>query len=166
MNNDIFEIGDFIMLQSLDSTYYVGKLHKIITDNGMKKAPYWPCIEIQLYIFKDKIDREFNGINDQEKYDSISHYEVFKTETYIKDYAENILCHCKLLSLQDYESSNQHSENSFFTRAIYDFNTVLLIYLCFELENTIASYFRMGTKLYMRKSYEPGSIIYQLRNVQ
>lgn len=107
-------------MNSTEGDYYVGELAQIKPKYGMPKASYWPSIVIQLYIFKEEIDRKLNGLLDQDKYDSISNYEVFRTEKLINDYCENILRQGKLLSYSEYENDDQHSENSFFTRANYN----------------------------------------------
>lgn len=77
-----------------------------------------------MHIFKDEIDRSLNGLDDEDKFASLSNYEVFETDALKRDIVENILCLGKLLSYEDYEANDQHSDYTFFTRARYNMTSV------------------------------------------
>lgn len=47
---DIYSIGDNLLIRDSSDGFLVGKLINIIPTNGDKKYNYWPTIEVQWYI--------------------------------------------------------------------------------------------------------------------
>ena len=45
--SDIYSIGDCILIRDSNEGFLVAKLEKIIKNNGYKKYPFWPTIEVQ-----------------------------------------------------------------------------------------------------------------------
>jgi hypothetical protein len=45
--NDIFSLGDCLLVRDQFEGFLIGKLIKIIPSGGFKKYPYWPTIQIQ-----------------------------------------------------------------------------------------------------------------------
>lgn len=44
---DVYKVGDCMLVRDLNEGFLVAKLLKIIQFNGFKKYPFWPTIEIQ-----------------------------------------------------------------------------------------------------------------------
>jgi len=116
---DIYSVGDNLLIRDFDG-FLVGKLTRIITYNGIKKYPYWPTIEVQWYYKKSDLNREKNALKDDEKYDSISEFELFTSNHKDIIFIETIISLCTVLSLEEYERLDTHSSTTFFTRATYD----------------------------------------------
>ena len=47
---DIYSIGDNLLIRDSSDGFLIGKLINIIPTNGDKKYNYWPTIEVQWYI--------------------------------------------------------------------------------------------------------------------
>jgi hypothetical protein len=45
--NDIFTLGDCLLIRDVNEGYLVGKMIKIVQSGGLKKYPYWPTIQVQ-----------------------------------------------------------------------------------------------------------------------
>jgi hypothetical protein len=45
--NDIFSLGDCLMIRDVNEGVLIGKLTKIIPSGGISKYPYWPTIQVQ-----------------------------------------------------------------------------------------------------------------------
>ncbi len=45
--NDIFSLGDCLLVRNENEGFLIGKLIKVIQEGGLKKYPYWPTIQIQ-----------------------------------------------------------------------------------------------------------------------
>ena len=43
---NIFSVGDNLLIRDLNNGFLIGKLLKILPFNGMKKYSYWPTIEV------------------------------------------------------------------------------------------------------------------------
>lgn len=72
------------------------------------------------YYKKTDINRESNGLEDDEKFDSISEFEVFKSNHKDIIYIETILSSCNIYTFEEYERQEKHSPTTFFCRASYD----------------------------------------------
>lgn len=77
------------------------------------------------YYKKTDIDREANDLVDDEKFDSISDFEVFKSNHRDIIYIETILSTCHVYTFEEYEVQEKHSQTTFFCRASYDPLTVI-----------------------------------------
>lgn len=91
----LYKIGDHIICKS-NRGNIVGKLTKIVPYNGIEKYSYWPSIKINIYKRKIDINREKNGLEHEEKFDSLSEYEVFKTEDIMNVFIETIISKCSV----------------------------------------------------------------------
>lgn len=45
--DEIYSIGDYLMIREENDGFLVGKLVKIVQSGGIKKYPYWPTIQVQ-----------------------------------------------------------------------------------------------------------------------
>ena len=48
---DIYSIGDNLLIRDSADGFLIGKLINIIPSNGDKKYTYWPTIEVEWYSF-------------------------------------------------------------------------------------------------------------------
>lgn len=108
------------MISDVTSDYSIGKLTKIIPNGSNPQISYWPMIQVQWYYRKKDIYREKNNLSSKRKFDSISDFEVFKSEHKDIIFIESILSKCDILSFEEYESSINIGINTFFTRYCYD----------------------------------------------
>ncbi len=108
------------MVRDLNGDFLVGKLIKIITNGGFKKYPYWPTIQVQWYYKKIDINREKNGLKDDTIFNSISDYELFKSNHTDTIFVETVMGPCKIYTYEQYESLEEHTNSTFFCRASYD----------------------------------------------
>jgi len=84
------------MIRDVQENFLIGKLIKIVTQGGNKKHPYWPTVQVQWYYKKSDLNREKNGLKDDAIFDSISEFEVFKSNHVDTIFIETIICHCKV----------------------------------------------------------------------
>jgi hypothetical protein len=66
------------------------------------------------------LNREKNGLHDDTIFNSISEYEVFKSNHLDTIYIETIIGHCKIYTYEEYEMLEEHTHSTFFCRASYD----------------------------------------------
>ena len=107
---NLYSVGDNIIIKSNDD-YQVARIQRIIPINGILKFRYWPSIEVELYVIftiiiiykiiisyfrKFDIDRQNNGLIEEDKFDSISQYEVFKSDIKEIIVAERVISRCKV----------------------------------------------------------------------
>lgn len=116
----IYKIGDFIIINDAVEDFSIAKLLKIIPNNGSETYYYWPTIEVQWYYRKRNIHREKNNLVSKKKYNSISEYEVFKSEHKDRVFIESILSKCSVLSFEEYELLEDVTSTVFFCRYGYD----------------------------------------------
>jgi disulfide oxidoreductase YuzD len=45
--NEVYSLGDCLMIRDVNDGFLIGKLVKIIQTGGFKKYPYWPTVQIQ-----------------------------------------------------------------------------------------------------------------------
>lgn len=96
--SDIYSVGDYLLIKDVNDGFLVGKLIKIIKNGGMKKYPYWPTIQVQWYYKKSDINREKNGLQDETVFNSISDFELFKSNHTDVIFIETIVSPCKVNS--------------------------------------------------------------------
>jgi hypothetical protein len=119
-NQLTYSIGDFLLVTDLEDCS-ICKLLRIIPQGGSNAAPsYWPTIEVQWYYKKKDINRVKNGLTSTRKYNSLSEYEVFKSQHKDVIYIESIICKCFVYTLDEYEALETLTPNTFFCRAGYD----------------------------------------------
>jgi hypothetical protein len=94
--NDIYTVGDTLMIRDVNDGFLIGKLIKIIQSNGIKKYPHWPTIQVQWYYKKSDINRDNNGLSDNVIFNSISDYELFSSNHKDIIFIETVLCQCKV----------------------------------------------------------------------
>ena len=121
-----YSIGDKLIIYASNENL-IGELTRIIPNNGIKKYPIWPSIEVKWYYKKTDINRKKNNLLDERNYNSISDFELFPTEHKDIVYIETVIGKCEVYSYDEYESLDEHTEFSFFTRARYDPTHQILI---------------------------------------
>ncbi len=94
--SDIYTLGDYLMVRDVNDGFLIGKLVKIIQSGGFKKYPYWPTIQVQWYYKKSDINRTKNGLQDDLIFNSISDYELFKSNHTDTIFIETVMCPCKV----------------------------------------------------------------------
>ena len=72
------------------------------------------------YYKKSDINREKNCLNDDTILNSISEYEVFKSNHLDTIYIETIIGQCKIYTYEEYEMLEEHTNSTVFCRASYD----------------------------------------------
>lgn len=45
--NEIYTLGDVLLIRDVSEGFLIGKLIKVIPSNGIKKYPWWPTIQVQ-----------------------------------------------------------------------------------------------------------------------
>ena len=113
----IYSIGDDIVFTRNNGLHYIGKLLRIISENGIKNCPYWPSAELELYYMK--INKENKDILNDNKSLGLSDYQAFKSMQKIIIFIEHFIDKCKVVSLEEYQKSD-NSQNTYFYRATYD----------------------------------------------
>ena len=98
---DIYSLGDNLLVREGTDSFLIGKLISIIPSNGNKQYSYWPTIEVQWYEIcscryykKSDINRERNGLTSEEKFNSISEFEVFRSDHKDVIFIETIMSTC------------------------------------------------------------------------
>ena len=118
-NSNIYHIGDNLLIYGKNDTL-IGKLVRIIPNNGIKSNPCWPSIEVQWYYKKNDINRKKNNLLNLDMYNSISDYELFPTEHRDVIVIETVIGKCEVYTYEEYENLSEHTEKTFFSRASYD----------------------------------------------
>lgn len=72
------------------------------------------------YYKKSDVNREKNNLLEDDKFNSISDFEVFKSNHKDIIFIETILSTCEVLTFEEYEAQEQHNPTTFFCRASYD----------------------------------------------
>jgi hypothetical protein len=94
--SEIYSLGDCVMIRDVQEGFLIGKLIKIVNQGGNKKYPYWPTVQVQWYYKKSDLNREKNGLVDDVIFNSISEFEVFKSNHVDNIFIETIICPCKV----------------------------------------------------------------------
>jgi hypothetical protein len=118
--SETYQLGDCLMIRDFGEGYLIGKLIKVVQEDGFKKYPWWPTIQVQWYYKKSDINREKNGLADDKMFNSISDFEVFKSNHCDIIFIETVMSKCKIYSYEEYESLREHTQSTFFCRASYD----------------------------------------------
>jgi len=121
--NNIYKIGDTIIVRDSESDDLVCKLMKIIPKEGDELHPDWPMIEVLWFYRKEDIDLEVNKIT-KELSESLADNELFETNHKERIFADCIVDHCRILSLQQYEVEQNLQPTDFFFRSFYDVHKV------------------------------------------
>ena len=124
--SNYYSIGDLLIIYDQKENL-IGELLRIIPNHGIKSNPYWPTIEVQWLYKKTDINLKKNNLLVQKNYNSISDYELFPTNHKDIIFIEAILGKCEVYSYEDYENLEEHTENTFFSRAKYGLLTETLI---------------------------------------
>ncbi len=114
------------------------------------------------YYKKFDIDREKNNLLDNEKYDSISDYEVFKSNHKDIIFIETIVSTCNVYSFEEYEKQERHSNTTYFSRASYDPINVNK-YIIYLIESDKPTDRHLGKILLMPISFKPRPIVHKMR---
>jgi hypothetical protein len=93
-----YSIGEIVLVKDASSDFMIGKITKIVPQNGIKKYPYWPSIQVEWYYKKKEINREMNGLNDK-RFSCISEFEVFKSNHRDIIFIETIIAKCQVFFL-------------------------------------------------------------------
>ena len=125
-NNTIYSINDILLIKSSypsSSTpfYSIGKLKKIISQNGIPSYPKWPSIEVEWYYKKNELVRDkINLLLDDNYYESISDDEVFRTTHRDTIFIETVAGKARVVTLDEYVETDSSEKNIFFCRGNYD----------------------------------------------
>ena len=129
INNCIYYINDIVLIFG-EPENLIGKIIKIIPNNGLKEFPFWPCVLVSWCYTKKDLNRKKNNLLDKKNYDSISDYELFPTNHKDIIYIESIITKLKVYTYEQYEELNENNELTdliYFSRAKYDSKSQLLI---------------------------------------
>jgi hypothetical protein len=94
--SDVYSLGDCLMIRDVNEGFLIGRLIKILQCNGFKKYPWWPTIQIQWYYKKSDVNKQKNGFDDDSIYNSISDFEVFKSNHLDIIFLETVIGKCKV----------------------------------------------------------------------
>lgn len=119
-NDEIYSVGDNILICDYNSNHLIGKIMKINNFNGIRKDFYWPSIQINWYYKKEDIMELSKNIIGGINMDSISNYEVFNSNHSDFIFIETIISKCEVLSFKDYENLEEINSNVYFSRAFFD----------------------------------------------
>ena len=117
---EIYKLGDCLMIQDQGGRYSVAKLLEIIPRNGIKKHSLWPTIKVQWFYSKADINREKNSLIALKDFNSISDYELFNSLHTDTIYIETVVCKCIVVHMEEYLKLDEPSELVYFYRADYD----------------------------------------------
>ena len=163
---ELYDLGETVFIRESESSNMVGRIEKIIKENGDPKHPKWPMIEVAWFAFslirrfykKSDIAREASLPGRELSW--IGENEVFETNCVSKIYADLLEGKCKVWDIEAYDGQSGLGNADFYTRARYDIDRVYDIVDLVEGDKSSGR--RVGKDVYVQVSTESSRSVYKL----